>query len=86
MGKMECLSERQRNTGAQCPDGVVTRIHGEDGEAVTTRYPVFPGIDILYNDVHASLCAMAWNGRRGMFAIHHCREGRIEYHMGDAYF
>lgn len=86
MGKMECLSERQRNTGAQCPDGVVTRIHGENGEAVTTRYPVFPGIDILYNDVHASRCAMAWNGRRGMFAIHHCREGRIEYHMGDAYF
>ena len=83
---MGCLSEKQSDTGTQCPSGAVTRIHGEDGEAVTTRYPVFPGIDILYNDVHASRCVMAWNGREGMFAIHHCWEGRIEYQMGDAYF
>lgn len=86
VGKMGCLSEKQSDTGTQCPSGAVTRIHGEDGEAVTTRYPVFPGIDILYNDVHASRCVMAWNGREGMFAIHHCWEGRIEYQMGDAYF
>ena len=85
---MGCLSEKKDAAAAVC--GTVTRIHGENGEAVTTRYPVFPGINILYNDVHAARCALPWNGQghgqEGMFAIHHCREGRIEYHLGDAYF
>lgn len=80
---MECLSDRKDEREA-----VITKIHGEDGEAVMTRYPVFPGIDIVYNDVHATRCALPWNDRTrdSMFAIHHCREGRIEYHLGDAYF
>lgn len=83
---MGCLSEKRSDTSTLCSERGGKQIHSEDGKAVAARFPVFPGIEILYNDVHASRCDMAWSGREGMFAIHHCREGRIEYHMGDAYF
>ena len=30
----------------------VQRLENETGEAVLTRYQVFPGIELIYNDVH----------------------------------
>lgn len=37
----------------------VYRLRSSDGEVIKTCYPVFPGITITYNDVHASYCQMA---------------------------
>ena len=36
----------------------VYRLRSSDGEVIKTCYPVFPGITITYNDVHASYCQM----------------------------
>ena len=34
-------------------DCTVYRLSGESGEVVMTSYAVFPGIRLIYNDVHA---------------------------------
>lgn len=43
----------------------VYRLRSSDGEVIKTCYPVFPGITITYNDVHASYCQMAAPPRQG---------------------
>ena len=55
----------------------VYRLGGADGEVVQTVYPVFPGIEIVYHDVHATVCAMPRAQAPGCLEIHHCREGRM---------
>ena len=57
-----------------------------DGEAARTAYPVFPGIEIAYHDVHAASAATQRTCAAGCLEIHHCREGRIAYPYGDACF
>lgn len=57
-----------------------------DGEAARTAYPVFPGIEIAYHDVHAASAATQRVCAAGCLEIHHCREGRIAYPYGDACF
>ena len=57
-----------------------------DGEVARTAYPVFPGIEIAYHDVHAASGAMQRACVPGCLEIHHCREGRIAYPYGDACF
>lgn len=47
-----------------------------------TGYPVFPGIELLYNDVHADLRLGQAEASVGLLEINHCREGRIEYQRG----
>lgn len=42
----------------QDAEHTVYRLGGADGEVVQTVYPVFPGIEIVYHDVHATACAM----------------------------
>ena len=37
----------------QDAEHTVYRLGGADGEVVQTVYPVFPGIEIVYHDVHA---------------------------------
>ena len=56
------------------------------GEAARTAYPVFPGIEIAYHDVHAASAATQRACAAGCLEIHHCREGRIAYPYGDACF
>ncbi len=52
-----------------------------------TAYPVFPGITLIYNDVHTDRLA-GWPGSGGeSLEIDHCREGRIEYeYAGESCF
>ena len=40
--------------------------------------PIFPGIEILYDDVHAQKYTMQRTPAGNVFEITHCREGRIE--------
>lgn len=70
----------------QDAEHTVYRLGGADGEAVQTVFPVFPGIEIVYHDVHATACAMQRTRAPGCLEIHHCREGRIAYPYGDACF
>ncbi len=67
-------------------EGIVTRVTHRDGEIVRTAYEVFPGITLLYNDVHTQGTLRSCETRDGIFEINHCREGRIECQSGDTYF
>lgn len=64
----------------------VYRLRSSDGEVIKTCYPVFPGITITYNDVHASYCQVGRAAETGLVEINHCREGRVEYQLGEDYF
>ena len=58
-----------------------------DGVVHITAYPVFPGIELRYNDVHASWYGQDIPAADGVLAIDHCREGRMErQHESGHYF
>ena len=67
------------------PEHTVRRETPDGGQAAVTLYPVFPGIDIRYHDVHAGSCPMD-PAAPGVLEISHCREGRMEYRLGSRYF
>lgn len=61
-------------------DCVIYRISDDSGEAVLTRYEVYPGIALVYNDVHMSQIAVGKTKEyHNILEINHCREGRIEF-------
>ena len=62
----------------------VYKMENETGEGVITRYPVFPGIELLYDDIHMS-CGVAHreDPRADLLEIHHCRTGRFECEFSD---
>lgn len=61
-------------------------VRGTD-EARTTEYPVFPGISLIYNDIHARLPRISDEVLpETVFEINHCREGRMECRLGDRFF
>lgn len=57
-----------------------------DGEAVVTAYPVFPGIEIAYCDIHAHECRLEHTPEAPLMRISHCREGRLEQQLGNEYY
>ena len=85
--------------GADCPlglfgggtvrilrqDGDCTagRLEDVDGDVIMTAYAVFPGIWIVYSDVHAGTYVRGRCERAGLMEINHCREGRIEHQYGE---
>lgn len=82
----ETLADTQATVLHQDREHTVYHLDDADGEVVQTVYPVFPGIEIVYHDVHATVCAMRRAQAPGCLEIHHCREGRIAYPYGDACF
>lgn len=84
--KKELSADTQATVLHQDAEHTVYRLDGTDGEVVQTVYPVFPGIEIAYHDVHATACAMQRAHAPGCLEIHHCREGRIAYPYGGACF
>lgn len=69
--------------------GQTTKQHSfqdERGDAKTTVYPVFSGIDLIYHSVHRDQCSLGSNAGGSVVEIHHCREGRIEQQYGDTFF
>ena len=70
----------------KCENHAIYQLGDSDGEVMMTVYQVFPGIEIIYNDVHASMFAMQRSQNADVMEINHCREGRIEYKYGDNYY
>ena len=64
------------------PEHTFRRETPDGGQAAVTLYPVFPGIDIHYHDVHAASCPLE-PAAPGVLEISHCREGRMEYAAGE---
>lgn len=65
---------------------IVRQLEGADGEAVMTAYPVFPGIEIAYYDIHTHECRLNHAPGGSLMRISHCREGRLEQPMGNEYY
>lgn len=62
----------------------VWQFRNETGDGTMTAYQVFPGVILSFNDFHMERydCSFVSQGR--MLAIDHCREGRMEYGVGDS--
>ena len=71
-------------TIAETGDCTVYRMENESGYGRITRYPIYPGIELLYNDMHMEGCRQDKQPRRGVMEINHCRAGRFEceFHNG----
>lgn len=67
-------------------DGVVYRIADETGEVVMTCHHVFPGIDLVYNDVHMQKSTIEKAALGNIIEINHCREGRVECQYKEQFY
>ena len=76
----ETLADTQATVLHQDTEHTVYHLDDADGEVVQTVYPVFPGIEIAYHDVHATACAMQRTRASGWL------EGCIAYPYGGACF
>lgn len=81
-----CLYEERTDDVSERQDCTVYRIGNETGAAVMTSYPVFPGIDLIYNDVHMQGRVITNARTDTVFEINHCSEGRVEYGLAGGFF
>lgn len=62
------------------------RLGRQVNDAVMTRHQVFPGIELIYSDIHANRCDMSDAAQDNMLEINHCLEGRVEKELQDNFF
>ncbi len=58
-------------------------LQNESGTGDITLYHVFPGIDLVYNDMHMAYCNKNQQPALSVMEINYCREGRSECLFGD---
>lgn len=63
---------------------LLRRLDAVGGEALETCYRVFPGMELIYRDIHAHSCREERGGGERL-EIHHCLEGRVEYRRNGRY-
>ncbi len=63
----------------------VFKMENETGEGIMTCYPIFPGIELVYNDMHIAVVRSEQNKLPcpDVMEINHCREGRFECEFFD---
>ena len=62
----------------------VYQMKNETGDGTATYYEVYPGIGVMYNDFHMEHCpSRKFEQNTHTFAIHHCREGRVEWEVSN---
>ena len=73
---------------AQNDNCTVFKMENETGEGIMTRFPILPGIELIYNDMHITTVRANQNKTpcADVMEINHCREGRFEceFANGDA--
>lgn len=67
-------------------DCTVYCLEDETGKACMTCYHVFPGIDLVYNDVHMQRSGMKSAAQGNILEINHCREGRVECECEEQFY
>lgn len=78
------LFEKQGAVLLAHSDGcAVWQFRNETGDGTMTAYEVFPGVMLSFNDFHMGRFESSYVADRRLFAIDHCREGRMEYTPGD---
>lgn len=68
---------------AQSDGCAVWQFRNETRDGTMTAYEVFPGVMLSFNDFHMGRFESSYVADRRLFAIDHCREGRMEYTPGD---
>lgn len=69
------------------PGCSVCRIEDGTGSMEMTIYDVYPGVCLVYNDVHIPHCSVSVRHAVGnVLEIEHCRSGRMECRDGENYF
>lgn len=64
--------------------GMVFSLSNPEGIISMTRYSVFPGITLIYNDIHVGQYQSdLTKSGRNLFEIDHCRDGGMEFCIGD---
>ncbi len=77
--------------GKECPEDngkTVIQHADETGRYLMTVYQVFPGVELLYSDVHMQLVCLEERKTASdtIFEISHCREGRLECHVNGEFW
>lgn len=68
---------------AQSDGCAVWQFRGGSGDGTMTVYTIFPGLMLSFNDFHMERYTSGYVPDRRILAIDHCREGRMEYAVGD---
>lgn len=63
----------------------VRSFENSGGRAEITAYNVFQGIDLNYYSIHTDHCCFRKENQGNFIMIHHCREGRMEFHIKDEF-
>ena len=71
---------------AQNDGCAVWQFRSGSGDGTMTVYDVFPGVMLSFNDFHMAQYESRYVASRSLFAVDHCREGRMEYRLGSRYF
>lgn len=58
-------------------------LENESGTGEITIYQVFPGMELVYNDIHMAYCNKQQEPAPGMMEINYCKEGRCECLFGE---
>lgn len=58
-------------------------LENESGTGDITVYLAFPGMELVYNDMHMEYCNKTQKPRPGIIEINYCREGRCECAFGE---
>ena len=58
-------------------------LENESGIGNISVYQAFPGVELVYNDMHMEYCNKTQNPREGVLEINYCREGRCECAFGE---
>ena len=66
-------------------DAICSRFHleNESGTGDIAVYQTFPGMELVYNDMHMEYCNKMQGPRPGFIEINYCREGRCECAFGE---
>lgn len=79
-GERETVLEHQKALLLASSNGCsVYQFRNETGDGTMTCYEVFPGAMLSFNDFHMAYFYSEYQTKRNIFAIDHCREGRMEY-------
>ena len=58
-------------------------LENESGAGDITLYEVFPGMELVYNDMHMAYCNRSQQPASGVMEINYCKEGRCECLFGE---
>lgn len=58
-------------------------LENESGVGDIVHYHVFPGIELVYNDMHMAYCNKEQEAVSGVMEINYCKEGRCECLFGE---